>query len=689
MNNTDTAPARASWSSSTDGDGIVWLTLDKPDTSANVLSSAVLIELDALLRPLQQSAPRGVVVRSGKKSGFVAGADIKEFTGITAAESGYRLIHAGQQVLDRLEDLRCPTVAAIHGFALGGGLELALACRYRVAVGDDNLSLGLPEVLLGIHPGFGGTVRTVRIAGVRPAMEMMLTGKSLRADAALRVGLVDKLVATPEQLEAAARDFILKEPPPHKAPFGQRILSSALARPFVRRALIAQVASKARREHYPAPYAIIDLWSRFGGRGAEAFEGEARSIAHLFTTETSRNLVRVFLLQDRLKALGGKSAADIKHVHVVGAGVMGGDIAAWSALRGFTVTLQDQSLKFVEPALQRAQELFKKRLRDPAKAAAASARLRADVEGAGVPEADVVIEAIFEQLEAKQELYARLEPRMKPTALLATNTSSLMLEPLAAGLARPERLVGLHFFNPVPQMQLIEIVQAASTDAAVAQTAAAFARRLDKLPVPCRSAPGFIVNRVLMPYLHEAMYAAQEGVPLAVIDKAAVDFGMPMGPIELADVVGLDVAAHVGEIVARELGRPAPDLTRLRELLAAKKLGRKSGEGFYVWKDGKALKPAPAPGVTAPADLIDRLILVLVNECTACLREHVVDDPDLIDAAVIFGTGFAPFRGGPLAYARSRGVASVVTRLEELAVRCGPRFQPDSGWPLVTTGSKT
>jgi 3-hydroxyacyl-CoA dehydrogenase/enoyl-CoA hydratase/3-hydroxybutyryl-CoA epimerase len=682
-----------SWSSSTDGDGIVWLTLDKPDTSANVLSSEVLIELDAVLLPLQQKPPRGIVIMSAKKSGFIAGADIKEFTAITDPESGYRLIRAGQQVLDRLEALPCPTVAALHGFALGGGLELALACRYRVAVGDEKLSLGLPEVLLGIHPGFGGTVRTVRIAGVRPAMEMMLTGKSLRAESALRVGLIDKLVQDPEQLKSAARDFVLQPPAPRTAPFSERILSSALVRPFIRRALIAQVAAKkVRREHYPAPYAIIDLWSRFGASGAEAFEGEARSIAHLFTTETSRNLVRVFLLQDRLKALGGKSGADIKHVHVVGAGVMGGDIAAWSALRGFTVTLQDQSLKFIEPALQRAQELFKKRLRDPAKIAAANERLRADVDGAGVPEADVVIEAIFEQLEAKQELYARLEPRMKPAALLATNTSSLMLEPLAAKLARPERLVGLHFFNPVAQMQLIEIVQGAGTDIEVAQAATGFARRLDKLPVPCRSAPGFIVNRVLMPYLHEAMYAAQEGVPLAMIDKVAVDFGMPMGPIELADVVGLDVCAHVGEIVARELGRQAPDLTRLRELLAAKKLGRKSGEGFYVWKDGKPEKPQAVgvtTGGTLPPDLIDRLILVLVNECTACLRERVVEDPDLLDAAVIFGTGFAPFRGGPLAYARARGVTSVVSRLEELAARYGVRFQPDSGWPLVTTGVTT
>ena len=677
--------ASASWKSSTDSDGIVWLSLDKPGTSANVLSSEVLLELDAVLRPLQQNAPRGVVVLSAKKSGFVAGADIKEFTSLTDAESGYRLIHAGQQVLDRLEALPYPTVAAIHGFALGGGLELALACRYRVAVGDERLSLGLPEVMLGIHPGFGGTVRTVRIVGVRPAMQMMLTGKPVRAAKALEIGLVDKLVTNAEQLQAAAREFILNRPAPRTASFAERMLSSALIRPFIRRALVAQVAAKARREHYPAPYAMIDLWTRYGAHGAEAFEGEARSIAHLFTTETARNLIRVFLLQDRLKGLGGK-AADIKHVHVVGAGVMGGDIAAWAALRGFTVTLQDQSLKLVEPALRRSQELFKKRLREPARIAAATERLRADVDGAGVAEADIVIEAIFESLEAKRELYARLEPRMKPGALLATNTSSLMLEPLAAQLARPGRLVGLHFFNPVAQMQLIEIVHAAATDQAVAQAATGFARKLDKLPVPCRSAPGFIVNRVLMPYLHEAMFAAQEGVPLEVIDKVAVDFGMPMGPIELADVVGLDVAAHVGEIVARELGRPAPDLTRLRELMAAKKLGRKSGEGFYVWKDGKPLKK-PAPPVAPPADLLDRLILILVNECAACLRERVVEDPDLIDAAVIFGTGFAPFRGGPLTYARSRGVASVVTRLEELAARCGPRFQPDSGWPQVTTES--
>jgi 3-hydroxyacyl-CoA dehydrogenase/enoyl-CoA hydratase/3-hydroxybutyryl-CoA epimerase len=366
---------------------------------------------------------------------------------------------------------------------------------------------------------------------------------------------------------------------------------------------------------------------------------------------------------------------------------MGGDIAAWSALRGFTVTLEDRALEYIEPALKRAQELFDKRLREPAKSAEARARLRADVAGEGVPAADLVIEAIFENLDAKRELYARLEPRMKPTALLATNTSSIMLEPLAERLAHPERLVGLHFFNPVPQMPLIEIVHAQRTALATVQTATGFARRLDKLPVPCRSAPGFMVNRVLTPYLYEAMLAAQEGTPLALIDRCAVSFGMPVGPIELIDVVGLDVASHVGEIIAQELGRPVTQIARLNELLAAKKFGRKSGEGFYVWREGKAMKPA-ADADAAPPDLIDRLILVMVNECVACLRERVVETADLVDAAVVFGTGFAPFRGGPLTYARARGVPAVVTRLTELAARYGERFRPDAGWSALGNTQK-
>ncbi|HTD12565.1 MAG TPA: 3-hydroxyacyl-CoA dehydrogenase NAD-binding domain-containing protein [Steroidobacteraceae bacterium] len=673
---TDDTPR--SWKSARDADGIAWLTFDKPGTSANVLSAAVLRELDALLGALEQDLPRAVIVISAKKSGFAAGADIKEFTGLASETSGYQLIRPGQQVFDRLEALRCPSVAAIHGFALGGGLELALACHYRVGVADERLSLGLPEVLLGIHPGFGGTVRSVRLAGVRAAMELMLSGKPVRGEKALRLGLLDRLV--PEAgLRAAARELALNPPPRRRASFTQRLLSAAPVRPFVRGSLIAQVARRAPRAHYPAPYAIIDLWSRYGAHGTRAFEAEARSIAHLFTTETSRNLVRVFLLQDRLKAGGGKSAADVKHVHVVGAGVMGADIAAWSALRGFTVTLQDRAMEFIEPGIRRAAELFDKRVREPAKNAAARARLSADVAGDGVPGADVVIEAIYENLEAKQELYARLEPRMKAGALLATNTSSIMLEPLSAKLARPGRLVGLHFFNPVALMPLVEIVHAGNTDPLAVQTATGFARRIDKLPLECGSAPGFMVNRVLTPYMYEAMLCAQEGMPPELIDRAATAFGMPVGPIELVDIVGLDVAAHVGEIIARELSRPVPQIARMNELLAAKKLGRKSGAGFYPWVDGKAVKAQPDAAAPA-ADLTDRLMLVLVNECVACLREGVVADGDLVDAAVLFGAGFPPFRGGPLTYARARGVAAIVARLDELAARYGARFQPDAGW---------
>ena len=677
-------PDAPAWTLARDAEGLATLTLDKPGTSANVLSKSVLIELDGLLNQLHSKPPRAVVMRSAKTSGFVAGADINEFVPLTSREEAYALIRAGQQVLDRLEALPCPTVAAINGFALGGGLELALACRYRVAADDGKVSLGLPEVQLGIHPGFGGTVRTVRLIGAKAALELMLTGKPVRGDKALRLGLVDRLVPRAE-LDAAARALALHPPAPRRPPLAARALSWPVVRPFIKPALERQVAARARRDHYPAPYTIIDLWVRHGAHGPGAFEAEAHSIAQLFLTETSRNLVRAFFLQDRLKALGGRPSKDLQRVHVIGAGVMGGDIAAWCALRGFDVTLQDRELRFIEPALARAREHFSKRLRDETVVATTLARLRADVAGNGVPQADVIIEAIYEDADAKRALYATLEPRMKPGALLATNTSSIRLERLAERLADPARLVGLHFFNPVAQMPLVEIVRGASTRDDAVATALGFARRIDKLPLPCRSAPGFVVNRVLMPYLQEAMLTLEEGVPGALIDGIAVDFGMPMGPIELADVVGLDVAEHVGAIIAQESGRAAPALPTLAKHLAAKELGRKTGRGFYEWRNGKAVKPDPGRART-PDDLADRLILALVNESVAVLREGTVEDADLLDAGVMFGTGFAPFRGGPIAYAKQRGPREIVRRLEELAARHGSRFAPDAGWNPLGAG---
>jgi 3-hydroxyacyl-CoA dehydrogenase / enoyl-CoA hydratase / 3-hydroxybutyryl-CoA epimerase len=667
------------WSLRRDEDGIAWLCLDKADASTNVLSRDVMVQLNEQLEAIEQDLPKAVVVCSGKKSGFVAGADIKEFTGLKDANQAYEMVRSGQQVLDRLEALKCPTIALMNGFALGGGLELALACRYRILNDDPKTVIGLPEVKLGIHPGFGGTVRSVQLAGPLKAMDMMLTGKNVRPRQARAMGLVDEIVPA-RHLERAARMMALQPPKRRQLPLQERLMNLGPARNVLAGVLEKQVAKKARRDHYPAPYAIIDLWKRYGDKPALMMEKEARSIAELFCTDTSRNLVRVFLLQDKLKSLGGKTRHKFRHVHVVGAGVMGGDIAAWCALRGMTVTLQDREPKYIAPVIKRARKLYEKKLRDPRLVQGALDRLMPDVEGLGVANADVVIEAIFEDAAAKKALFRSLEPRMKPEAVLATNTSSIRLEDLQDALDKPGRLVGLHFFNPVAMMPLVEVIHTPDTPKAEIDKGIAFARSIDKLPLPCLSSPGFVVNRVLMPYMMEALLAAEDGVPMPLIDDAAKGFGMPMGPVELADTVGLDVALHVAKILGAAYGVPVPD--RLVEMVEKKRLGRKTGRGFYDWKDGKAIKPAVKDD-RMPQELADRLVLPMVNEAVAVWRDGVVTDLDLLDAGVIFGTGFAPFRGGPVNFARARGVADVVESLKRLEERYGERFTPDPGWQSI------
>jgi 3-hydroxyacyl-CoA dehydrogenase / enoyl-CoA hydratase / 3-hydroxybutyryl-CoA epimerase len=671
----------ANWVPETDADGVAWLTFDTVGSPVNVLSRAMVQELGACLRRIEAQRPRALVLCSAKSSGFIAGADIKEFATMRTMQEGLDSVLAGQAVFEHLEKLPFPSVAAINGFALGGGLELALACTYRVGADDGKLSLGLPEVQLGIHPGFGGTVRSVRVIGVRPAMDLMLKGKPFNAARALATGLIDALVP-PAELKQRAKAIALQAPPRRTAPVVERLLNIAPVRPFIANQLTAALRAKVIREHYPAPYAIVDLWRRYGAGPAQGYAAEAQSIATLMNGPTARNLIRVFMLQDRLKGLGGKTALEFRHVHVVGAGVMGGDIAAWSALRGMTVTLQDRSAALIAPAMERARVLFEKRGRKPGDAAAAQSRLTMDVEGNGVAMADVVIEAIFEDIDAKRALYAELEPKLKPATIFATNTSSITLESLSQGLRDPGRLVGIHFFNPVAQMQLIEIVRGAQTRAEVAAAASSFARRLDRLPLPCGSAPGFVVNRILMPYINEAIFALEEGLSADVIDTAGKNFGMPMGPIELADVVGLDVCLHVGNVLANAFGRRAPQI--LSKLVADKKLGRKTGQGFYTWREGKVVH-APGSKGEAPADLQDRLMLPMLNEAVACLREHVIADADLLDAGAIFATGFAPFRGGPLQYAKARGVEAVRERLTTLAALYGERFAPDPGWQQLNS----
>jgi 3-hydroxyacyl-CoA dehydrogenase/enoyl-CoA hydratase/3-hydroxybutyryl-CoA epimerase len=666
------------WKTNVGDDGIVVLTFDREGSSANALSREVLDELDTIVERLAIENPRGVVIHSAKPSGFAVGADIREF--VEYAQTGTVLanIENGQRVFENLARLPCPTVAAIHGACMGGGTELALACRQRIAVDDDATKIGLPEVMLGIHPGWGGTARLPRLIGAPDALPAMLTGKPFNARRAKAVGLVDRL-ARADELLAEARHLIKR---PHQRPFAQRakawatntLPARAILAPMVRK----QTAAKVRKEHYPAPFALIDTWARGGSSIQQRLKLEAKSVAKLATTPTARNLIRIFFLQERLKGLGGGTDHGIRHVHVVGAGTMGGDIAAWSALKGFDVTLQDRELRFIEPAIKRARALFEKKLKAPAKIDAAVARLRADVDGKGVADADLAIEAIFENPEAKHALYASIEPQFQADEILASNTSSIPLDELRQGLKAPQRFLGLHFFNPVAQMPLVEVVRHDALDPAIEKRALAFCKAIGKLPVPVKGTPGFLVNRILMPYLMEAMRLYNEGVPGPVLDREAKKFGMPMGPIELADTVGLDVCASVGKELAPFLGLEIPH--GLEEKIAANKRGKKDGEGLYVWKEGKPEKPEVDPDYVPPADIQDRMILPMVNEAIACLAEGVVDDADLLDAGVIFGTGFAPFRGGPIQYTRTEGVAAVRERLAKLEAKHGARFAKKEGW---------
>ncbi|HZD63425.1 MAG TPA: 3-hydroxyacyl-CoA dehydrogenase NAD-binding domain-containing protein [Xanthobacteraceae bacterium] len=663
------------WKLARDDDGIAWLVLDKPDSSANVLSEDVLVELDDVLATLERDLPKGVILRSGKPGGFIAGADIREFSGMTdVAAVETRLTH-GNAIVDRLDHLAVPTVAVIHGYCLGGGLEIALACDYRVAVEDARL--GFPEVMLGLHPGLGGTVRLPRLINPLEAMTMMLTGRNLRAGRAKSLGLVDA-VTTERHVKAAASAAIERQLKTQRGGMLIELVNSTYGRKLAAKRMRTEAAKKAPAAYYPAPYALINLWENHGGNPQDMAKAEITSFARLMVTATSRNLVRVFFLREKLKALADGDWSG-KHVHVIGAGAMGGDIAAWCAWNGFTVTLADMKEEPLAKAIARAAELYGKIGHKSIDTRNALDRLIPDLNGEGVGAADLVIEAVPETLELKRKVYAATEPKMRPGAILATNTSSIPLEELRKGLQRPDHFVGLHFFNPVSRMQLVEVVSQDQALPDVLAKGRAFLGRIDRLPAPVKSAPGFLVNRALTPYMLEAMVMLNEGSRRETIDAAAVAFGMPMGPIELADTVGLDICLHVGEMLKADLVRPMPDLSPLlRKKVEAGELGRKTGKGFYEWKKGEPVKDGDAPKPTE--EMAERLILPMLDACVACLREGVVADEDTIDGAMIFATGFPPFRGGPMHYIRSRGVADVYAELKRLAERYGERFSPSPGW---------
>ncbi len=671
------------WHLETDEDDIVWLHFDKAESSTNVFSADVFAEFFEILDQLSGINPKGLIILSDKESGFIAGANIEEFTQLESEEQALELIRVGQSAFDKLQTLPFPTLSLINGFCLGGGLEMSLACDYRIALDEPKTRLGLPEVLLGIHPGWGGTMRLPRLIGAPAAMDLMLSGRTVSARAAKKMGIVDK-IAPQRHLKRAAKILILKRPAIRTSGKIRAIANTSVIRPLLAKYLRKQVEKRAPEKHYPAPYALIDLWEKYGGDEKTMLKEEAISVAQLVSGATAQNLVRVFLLQERLKSLSKGVDFQPKHVHVIGAGIMGGDIAAWCALKGLTVTLQDREPKFIAPAVKRAHALFKKRLKVPHLIQAAKDRLVPDQQGSGVKSADVVIEAIIENKEAKQELFSQIESLLKPDTILATNTSSIPLDELSETLQQPDRLVGIHFFNPVAKMQLVEIVEGENTSQENKNKAAKFCRCIDRLPLPVKSSPGFLVNRILMPYLMEAVKLLEEGVPAQVIDRAATDFGMPMGPILLADTVGLDICLSVAEILGEALGLNVPEA--LRKKVKAGKLGVKSGQGFYQYKKGKQMKTKVNVdnSDSHSEDIADRLILQMLNESIACLREGVIGNMDLVDVGMIFGTGFAPFRGGPMHYMEQRGRQDIVDRLKELEGQYGERFAADAGWQTIS-----
>jgi 3-hydroxyacyl-CoA dehydrogenase/enoyl-CoA hydratase/3-hydroxybutyryl-CoA epimerase len=661
-----------------DADGVAWLLFDREGASANTLSADLIEELDKVLAELEAQRPTGLVVRSAKKSGFIAGADVNEFRGASDPGAVETEIGRAHAVIDRLEASRIPSVAVIHGFCLGGGLEVALACQMRIAIEDARF--GFPEVMLGLHPGLGGTVRFTQLVNPMQAMPLMLTGKTIDARKAKSLGLVDA-VTQERHVRAAVKDAVSGRLKRARPGFLNTILGLGPVRGFLASRMRAEAAKAAPQEHYPAPYALIDLWEKHGGDRSAMLNAEKASFAKLMVTPTAQNLIRVFFLREQMKKLAG-SGNKIEHVHVIGAGAMGGDIAAWCAGQDMRVTLADMKAEPIAAAIKRAADLFGKILHKRTSVRDALDRLMPDMQAEGVRNADLIIEAVPEKLELKQKVYAGLEPKMKPGAILATNTSSIPLQDLRTTLQRPERLLGLHFFNPVSRLQLVELVSHDGTDAQLLKEALAFVGAIDRLPLPVKSSPGFLVNRALTPYMLEAMVMLDERIDKSAIDAAAKKFGMPMGPIELADQVGLDICLDVGDMLRSKFGDMLPPTPAwLREKVAKGELGRKTGKGFYIWKDGKADTSPGAPSTSEPsAEMIDRLVLPMSNVCVACLREGIVDNADVVDGAVIFGTGYAPFRGGPLNYARSRGVENVVATLRTLTEKFGGRFTPDAGW---------
>ena len=698
------------------GDGIVHLVMDHPGRKVNVLDLAALRDLGRAVGELQQTPGlRGVVLRSGKPGSFIAGADVAAIGAITDRREVLGLIRQAHTAFNRLAALGCPTVAAIDGVCLGGGTELALACDSRIAAEEPRTQIGLPEILLGIFPGFGGSQRLPRLVGLATALDLILTGRALDARRAEKAGLIARAVPAAWLIENAHRRIaeLARRPAKRRRDafrprgFAAWFIEST---PFGRTIALSQAQSMVRARtgpHYPAPLAALEVIERTSGMPIEAgLEIEASRVADLVIGPVCKNLVRIFELSEEAKKAPVADPAlrprPIESLMLAGAGVMGGGIAELASRSGIRVRMRDVRPESLTRALQTARALIDERARRrrmPSRERDAQlARILPTLELDGTIRADFAMEAVVEDLDVKRRVFAELEVRLRPDAVLATNTSSLSVDALAVGLARPERLCGFHFFNPVHRMPLVEVVRGVRTSDETLVTAVAFARRLGKTPVVVRDAPGFVVNRILMPYLREAMSLVEEGFAIVDVDAAMRRFGMPMGPFEVVDEVGLDVAQKVSGVLSRAFPDRMSSSAAIDKLVAAGRLGRKNGRGFYRHR-GRKREPDPAvrsllglhrrrrpPG---PDALAERMVLAMINEAVFVLEQGVVEDAGKIDLAMIFGAGFPPFRGGLLRYADTVGLARVEARLSALRAEKGERFAPAAMLSRLVAEGKT
>ncbi|MBK9294143.1 MAG: enoyl-CoA hydratase/isomerase family protein [Oligoflexia bacterium] len=698
-----------------DGD-IAWIEFDLPGEKVNKLTSKVLVRLLNIIEELSQSKYKAVVLISKKNNNFFAGADIEEIKDLKVQQDARDAAAFGQSIFTLLEALPMPTIAAINGACVGGGCELVLACDYRIATDDASTKIGLPEVLLGIIPGFGGTQRLPRLIGLQASLDIILAGKTVLGTKAYKAGLVD-LCVPKELLLSEVKKFVnevIKKGKRRKFFSARGLANTLLEGPL--KFLIFKGARdlvlKNTKGHYPAPLAALDVVRKTYGKNLfKGFNLEADVFGKMAVTEVSKNLISLFYMTESVKKQTGLSGnlsvdlSEVKNVGVLGAGTMGGGIAQLAADKGMSVRVKDVSLDAITKGLKTANDLFSKDLKRKKITKYDLSRKMSLISGgvdyAGFKELDVIIEAIVEDMNIKKKVLSEMASFCKADAIVASNTSSLSITEMSTAWPNRENFVGMHFFNPVNKMPLIEVIRGTHTSDKACATIFALSKKMGKTPIVVKDGPGFLVNRLLLPYLNEACYVFAEGLSVEYIDKTLLKFGMPMGPLHLIDEVGIDVAAKVAKILYSAFGVRAEPASVMSKIVEAKKLGKKNNSGFYIYDSaGKKLNvdgnihnicgvQKTLDNKYKPEELVHRVLFPMVNEAALCLEEKIVETAQDVDLGMIMGTGFPPFRGGLLKWADSLGVSKIVDDLEEMAVKFGPRFKPSGAiFNMARSGKK-